>query len=121
MLAQSALQVFFGIPFKQGDIILTSQAEYGSNYLAYLQVTPLTYLQALALNPAMLQLALQGVSGISRIQARLGRQPSRRTKPHVEMFLAASATVLSMPSRVSSIALYHATALHKQQPPWSAV
>jgi hypothetical protein len=33
-----ALQVFFGIPFKQGDVILTSQAEYGSNYLAYLQV-----------------------------------------------------------------------------------
>lgn len=32
------LQVFFGIPFKQGDVILTSQAEYGSNYLAYLQV-----------------------------------------------------------------------------------
>ena len=31
-------QVFFGIPFKQGDVILTSQAEYGSNYLAYLQV-----------------------------------------------------------------------------------
>lgn len=34
----TVLQVFFGIPFKQGDIILTSQAEYGSNYLAYLQV-----------------------------------------------------------------------------------
>lgn len=31
-------QVFFGIPFKQGDVILTSQAEYGSNYLACLQV-----------------------------------------------------------------------------------
>lgn len=37
-VCKTALQVFFGIPFKQGDVILTSQAEYGSNYLAYLQV-----------------------------------------------------------------------------------
>lgn len=33
-------QVFHGIPFKPGDVILTSLAEYGSNYLAYLQVGP---------------------------------------------------------------------------------
>jgi hypothetical protein len=32
------LQVFYGIPFKPGDVILTSVAEYGSNYLAFLQV-----------------------------------------------------------------------------------
>jgi selenocysteine lyase/cysteine desulfurase len=31
-------QVFYGISFKPGDVILTSVAEYGSNYLAYLQV-----------------------------------------------------------------------------------
>jgi hypothetical protein len=31
-------QVFYGIPFKPGDVILTSVAEYGSNYLAFLQV-----------------------------------------------------------------------------------
>ena len=31
-------QVFFGLPFSRGDRILTSQAEYGSNYLAYIQV-----------------------------------------------------------------------------------
>ena len=33
-----AEQVFFGLPFQKGDRILTSQAEYGSNYLAYIQV-----------------------------------------------------------------------------------
>lgn len=32
-------QVFHGIPFKPGDVILTSVAEYGSNYLAFLQVS----------------------------------------------------------------------------------
>ncbi|KAK9861125.1 hypothetical protein WJX84_007776 [Apatococcus fuscideae] len=31
-------QVFFGLPFQRGDRILTSRAEYGSNYLAYIQV-----------------------------------------------------------------------------------
>ncbi|KAK9841124.1 hypothetical protein WJX74_000394 [Apatococcus lobatus] len=30
-------QVFFGLPFQRGDRILTSRAEYGSNYLAYIQ------------------------------------------------------------------------------------
>ncbi|KAK9862697.1 hypothetical protein WJX84_002020 [Apatococcus fuscideae] len=30
-------QVFFGLPLAKGDRILTSQAEYGSNYLAYIQ------------------------------------------------------------------------------------
>lgn len=33
-----AEQVFFGLSFQKGDRILTSQAEYGSNYLAYIQV-----------------------------------------------------------------------------------
>jgi selenocysteine lyase/cysteine desulfurase len=29
---------FFSIPFKKGDIILTSRIEYASNYIAYLQI-----------------------------------------------------------------------------------
>lgn len=31
-------QVFYGIPFKPGDRILTSVIEYGANYIAFLQV-----------------------------------------------------------------------------------
>jgi cysteine desulfurase/selenocysteine lyase len=32
-------QVFYGIPFKKGDRILTSVIEYGANYIAFLQVS----------------------------------------------------------------------------------
>jgi hypothetical protein len=37
--AAHAWQVFFGLPFTAGDRILTSVIEYGSNYIAYLQVS----------------------------------------------------------------------------------
>jgi selenocysteine lyase/cysteine desulfurase len=50
-------QVFYGIPFKPGDVILTSMAEYGSNYLAFLQVC-WKYIPALHLGP----LQVAGVS-----------------------------------------------------------
>lgn len=33
------LQVFYGIPFKKRDRILTSVIEYGANYIAFLQVS----------------------------------------------------------------------------------
>jgi selenocysteine lyase/cysteine desulfurase len=33
---------FYGLRFGKGDRILTSESEYGSNYLAYLQTTPRT-------------------------------------------------------------------------------
>jgi selenocysteine lyase/cysteine desulfurase len=36
---QAWQQVFFGIDFQKGDRILTSVAEYGSNYINFLQVT----------------------------------------------------------------------------------
>ena len=36
--ASPCMQVFFGLPFTAGDRILTSVIEYGSNYIAYLQV-----------------------------------------------------------------------------------
>ena len=36
--ASPCMQVFFGLPFTEGDRILTSVIEYGSNYIAYLQV-----------------------------------------------------------------------------------
>ncbi|GMH34098.1 hypothetical protein BSKO_01932 [Bryopsis sp. KO-2023] len=34
---QAWQQVFFGIEFQEGDRLITSTAEYGSNYIAYLQ------------------------------------------------------------------------------------
>ena len=37
---QAWQQVFFGMQFKPGDRILTSVAEYGSNYINFLQVVP---------------------------------------------------------------------------------
>ena len=33
------LQVFYGLPIKGGDRILTSVMEYGSNYIAFLQAS----------------------------------------------------------------------------------
>lgn len=32
------MQVFYGIPFKNGDRILTGVHEYAANYIAFLQV-----------------------------------------------------------------------------------
>ena len=31
------MQVFYGLPHREGDRILTCQHEYGSNYIAYMQ------------------------------------------------------------------------------------
>ena len=36
------MQVFYGLTFKEGDRILASVAEYATNYIAFLQVTPET-------------------------------------------------------------------------------
>jgi len=36
-----AVQVFYGLVFKEGDRILASVAEYATNYIAFLQVTPI--------------------------------------------------------------------------------
>jgi hypothetical protein len=42
------LQVFYGIPFQQGDRILTGIHEYGANYIAFLQVWNNSFLMLLA-------------------------------------------------------------------------
>lgn len=35
---QAWQQIFFGLEFQKGDVIITSKAEYGSNFIAYLQM-----------------------------------------------------------------------------------
>ncbi|WIA32612.1 hypothetical protein OEZ86_003415 [Tetradesmus obliquus] len=63
-------QVFHGIPFKPGDVILTSVAEYGSNYLAFLQAQKRTgvRIQVIPETP-------EGDISIPHLQQLLQQQP----------------------------------------------
>lgn len=45
------MQIFYGIPLTTGDRILTTQLEYGANYIAFLQVEVLIMSQLLMLTP----------------------------------------------------------------------
>ncbi|KAF6262168.1 aminotransferase class V [Scenedesmus sp. NREL 46B-D3] len=63
-------QVFHGIPFKPGDVILTSLAEYGSNYLAYLQVQKRSGVRV-----EVIQETPDGDINIPHLQQLLAQQP----------------------------------------------
>ena len=45
------MQVFYGIPFKSGDRILTGTHEYAANYIAFLQVGSISLLYPLQSTP----------------------------------------------------------------------
>eukprot|EP00879_Flechtneria_rotunda_P013191 GHRR01013776.1.p1 GENE.GHRR01013776.1~~GHRR01013776.1.p1 ORF type:complete len:440 (+),score=145.36 GHRR01013776.1:194-1513(+) len=63
-------QVFYGIPFTQGDVILTSVAEYGSNYLAYLQVQ-----KRFGVEVQVMPQTLEGDISIPHLQEMLAQKP----------------------------------------------
>jgi hypothetical protein len=49
------VQVFHGIPWHPGDVVLTGMAEYGANYIAYLQASDTTDYKLRILNYISIQ------------------------------------------------------------------
>jgi cysteine desulfurase / selenocysteine lyase len=65
-------QVFYAIPFRPGDRILTSMAEYASNYIAYLQVAERTGVMVEPVpNDESGQLSLTALAGMLDARVRL--------------------------------------------------